>query len=233
MNKRTLLVVLVLLSVACAYASTVTIIYPTPVEGLDSHLANTTTAHDTAATKASLATLSADVVTRAGINGSSTQNFSVATLTTGNVTMPWCQSTRDAPSQNLATDVEVLLVQNNTSGATTLASSTGVFLPSSSGIWRISGNVEILANNAGSDTDFYFRVVVKKNGTTVVGGTKTIDGLSWGGERSTNFVFSSDVSCVTGDQVAVYIIVGGMTGCTSASWYGGTPYSSVVFEKIR
>jgi hypothetical protein len=95
MNKRTLLVALVLLSVACAYASTVTIIYPTPVEGLASHEANTTTAHDTAGTNAtlashasSLATLSADVVTRANINGSSTQNFSVATGTFANVSMP-------------------------------------------------------------------------------------------------------------------------------------------------
>jgi hypothetical protein len=139
MNKRTLLVALVLLSVACAYASTVTIIYPAPVEGLDSHLANTTTAHDTAATKASLATLSADVLTRANINGSTTQDFSAATIqwsnaSAGALVTAW----QNAASGSIATGAYVqwtTMTEGYDSGS---EFSTGVFTAKAAGLYLVN-----------------------------------------------------------------------------------------------
>jgi hypothetical protein len=157
MNKRTLLVALVLLSVACAYASTVTIVYPTPVEGLDSHLANTTTAHDTAGTNAtlashasSLATLSADVVTRANINGSSTQNFSVATLTAGNVSGLQYFEARGTGSPAIGKGgTDYVVFAPSVIDYANTAYSAGTFTVPISGVYTFSGTIQTGTMNDG------------------------------------------------------------------------------------
>lgn len=92
MNRNTLLALLVLLSAVCAYASTVTIIYPTPVEGLAAHEDRTTEVHGTAAGVGLVGASGAQTLYNKTLdgattvfNGSTTQNFSVATLTVGSI----------------------------------------------------------------------------------------------------------------------------------------------------
>lgn len=161
MNKRTLLIALVLMSAVCAYASTVTIIYPTPVEGLDTHLANTTTAHDTANTNAtlashasSLATLSADVIARAGINGSTTQNFSVATLTAwGNLSAPnqsHVMLTDTAQGTiNTATITTATYTAETGDPLSEMTPTTGAFSNKNAGWYLVTGHADWAANPNG------------------------------------------------------------------------------------
>lgn len=173
-------------------------------------------------------------------NGSSTQNFSVATLTVGNISGTFVQAYLSAAAVTMATNTATIATfateVPGTDANNEFNHTTGAFVPLVSGVYRVSGQAAWILEVTGMTTYGATSVSVYKNGSDT--GFRAVE---WFREATTNFSvavhrayqnYTFDVPLSAGDTLTIRYLVdaAGMTQNPQCAAYQDTMMSIV---KVR